>query len=263
MPPTGYNMPPAQPPKKSNRTWIACCAVLLVVALCVLVVGGYYAYRRGTNFLSHGAGNFLTEVANPSSAPGFINTAFPPSFLTTAEAITPQNFLKTVIPPSMLSTIEAITPQNLITTPTPGPVSQVTPNSSTSQPQGTGTCSYNPPAITASGVITKVTMALDTQGATKNPVNPTTVFSPSATIHAVVAIQSAPTSTSVKAVWYATSAESVDCNTKIGDPTEIVTDGTRNIDFTLAPESTWPTGSYRVEIYINNNLDQVVEYTVQ
>jgi hypothetical protein len=234
-------MPPSQPPKKSNRTWIACCAGLLVVALCILVVvavGGV----GGAGYLGHRINTFLTGVANSTNAPDFLNT---------------------VIPPSMLTTIEAITPQNFLTTPIPGAVSQETSQSPTSQPQGTGTCSYTPPAITASGLIAKVTMALDTQGANKDPVNPTTVFQPSAVIHGVVAIHNAPSNTRVKAVWYATSVESVGCNTQVGQPYELTTDGSRNVDFTLSPNSTWPTGSYRVEIYVNDSLDQVVDYTVQ
>jgi hypothetical protein len=234
MPPPGYNVPP-QPPKKSNRTWIACCAGLLVVALCVLAVGAFFAVRRGTNLLGNRFNTVLTSVANSTGVPDFLTTA---------------------IPPSVLTTIEAITPENLLTTPTPETSSQDT-------PQASGNCSYTPPAITASGLISKVTMAKATQGANKDPVNPTTVFDPTATIHAVVALEKAPTSTRVKAIWFATNAETVDCNTQVGQPYELTTDGTRNVDFTLSPNQSWPTGSYRVEIYINDNLDQVVDYTVQ
>jgi hypothetical protein len=235
MPPPGYGMPPQQPPKKSNRTWIACCAGLLVVALCVLVVGAFFALRRGTNLLGTRFNTVLTSVANSTGVPDFLGTA---------------------IPPSVLTTIEAITPENLLTTPTPASSSQNT-------PQASGNCSYTPPAITASGLISKVTMAKDTQGANKDPVNPATVFDPTATIHAVVALDKAPTNTRVKAIWFATNAVTVDCNTQVGQPYELTTDGTRNVDFTLSPNQSWPTGSYRVEIYINDNLDQVVDYTIQ
>ena len=237
MPPAGYNMPPSQPPKKSNRTWIACCAGLLIVGLCVVVVGvffGGYRYVR----------SYYDKIANSTNS---------------------QSFLDTVMPPSTLATVEALGTQVFSTT-IPGLETQVPSAPTSSVPQDTsvpGACSYTPPAITASGLVSKVTMALNTQGANKDPVNPTTTIQPSATIHAVVAIAKAPTGTKVKAIWFATSAESVDCNTQVGQPYELSTDGTRNVDFTLSPTNTWPTGSYRVEIYINGNLDQVVDYTIQ
>jgi hypothetical protein len=242
MPPAGYNRPPSQPPKKSNNTWIACCAGLLIVGLCVVVVaifGGAYARQRALAAYN--------KLANSTNS---------------------QSFLDTLMPPSTLATIEAMSTQG-ISTSIPGLTSQSTPEPTSNAPQDTsvpqvnGACSYTPPAITASGIISKVTMAEDTQGANKNPVNPTTVFQTGATIHAVVAIRNAPASTRVKAIWFATSAESVDCNTQVGQPYELTTDGSRNIDFSLSPTTTWPTGSYRVEIYVDDNLDQVVNYTVQ
>ncbi|HMD90677.1 MAG TPA: zinc ribbon domain-containing protein [Anaerolineaceae bacterium] len=243
MPPAGYNMPQSQPPKKSNNTWIACCAGLLIVGLCIVVValvgGGAYVRQRALSAYN--------RLANSTNS---------------------QSFLDTVMPPSTLATIEAMSTQ-VISTSIPGLMSQSTPEPNSSAPQDTsvpqvnGACSYTPPAITASGIISKVTMAENTQGANKDPVNPTKVFQTSATIHAVVAITNAPANTRVKAIWFATSAESVDCNTQVGQPYELTTDGSRNIDFSLAPTTTWPTGSYRVEIYVDDNLDQVVDYTVQ
>jgi hypothetical protein len=172
------------------------------------------------------------------------------------------------MPPSTLATIEAMGTQVISTSipeltskSTPVPTSNVPQD--TSVPQGNATCSYTPPSITASGLINKVTMAQDTQGANKDPVNPTTVFQPSATIHAVVAISNAPANSRFKAIWFATNVANTDCNTQVGQPYELTTDGTRNIDFILTPNSTWPTGTYRVEIYVNDSLDQVVVYTVQ
>lgn len=114
----------------------------------------------------------------------------------------------------------------------------------------------------SSGYINSVTMAQSTQGANKDPVNPTTTFAPSATFHAVVRIQNAPANTNFKATWYAVNVGTAAApNTKI-DETQVTTDGTRNIDFTLSPTTFWPAGTYRVEIFVNGVLDTVRTFTV-
>jgi hypothetical protein len=115
----------------------------------------------------------------------------------------------------------------------------------------------------SSGIIEKVTMALNTQGDAKDPVDPTTVFKPTSVIHAVLGVKDAPANTVFKAAWFATDVGNVaPCNTSI-DTSEITTDGTRNVDFYLSPSSQWPDGKYRVEISVNGKLDQIVEYTVK
>lgn len=139
------------------------------------------------------------------------------------------------------------------------PATTSAPPATSSAPQ---TCPALPPAaVTPSGVISKVTMALDAQGANKDPVNPTTLFPPNATFHAVVATQNAPANTVFTADWFATDIGAPDCNIEI-DSTDLTTDGTRNIDFTLKPKTVWPNGTYRVEISVNGVLDRVVSFTV-
>lgn len=115
----------------------------------------------------------------------------------------------------------------------------------------------------SSGLISKVTMAKDTQGDQRDPVGPTKVFTPNAIIHAVTAIQDAPADTKFTAVWYAVNVGSAaDCNTKI-DTNDLTTDGSRNIDFSLSPTKSWPSGTYRVEIFVNDQLDQFVAFSVK
>jgi hypothetical protein len=109
-----------------------------------------------------------------------------------------------------------------------------------------------------SGLISSVTMAEKTQGATKDPVNPTSVFAPNSIFHAVVSVQNAPANTKFTAVWYA-----VDAGNTLIDQTDLATDGTRNIDFTLTPTTTWSAGVYRVEIYVNGRLDTVKIFSVK
>jgi hypothetical protein len=114
-----------------------------------------------------------------------------------------------------------------------------------------------------SGIVASVTLAQDIKGDLKEPVNPTVVFKPESIFHAVTAIQNAPANSKFAATWFATDVGSAaPCNTKL-DSTEIVTNGSGNIDFTLKSAATWPTGSYRVEIMVNGVLDTVKSFTVK
>lgn len=138
-----------------------------------------------------------------------------------------------------------------VTAPTPTPVP------TRAQPTATPT-----PAARPSAFVKSVTTATEVKADTKDPVAPTNEFRPSATFHAVVAIQGAPTATKFKAMWFATDIGSAAAPNTLIDQTEITADGTRNIDFTLQPTATWPPGKYRVEILVNNVLDRVVNFTV-
>jgi hypothetical protein len=114
-----------------------------------------------------------------------------------------------------------------------------------------------------SGLIASVTMAEGTSGEERTPVNPTTTYASGATFHAVVGLVEAPANTVLRAVWYAGDTGGVaECNTEI-DSYELTTDGTRNIDFSLTPQSQWPSGSYRIEVFVNNVLDQAVYFSVK
>ncbi len=141
-------------------------------------------------------------------------------------------------------------------------------NSGTQQPSGNpaGNSETNPPSGSqpgSSGIITTVVMAQGVQGAANDPVNPTTVFSPSSRIHAVIKIKDAPANTKFAAAWYVVDVGSAEPSGTLIDSTEVTSDGTRNIDFYLTPNSTWPVGQYRVDISVNGHVDQVMYYTVQ
>jgi hypothetical protein len=121
----------------------------------------------------------------------------------------------------------------------------------------------DPPEVPSSGIITEVVMAEGTEGEELDPVNPTTVFSPDAIIHAVAKIEDAPSNTLFTAAFYVQDVgDAAEPDTLISS-SDLTADGTRNLDFTLTPTTTWPPGTYRVEISINGVLDQVVEYTVE
>ena len=119
------------------------------------------------------------------------------------------------------------------------------------------------PDVQSSGIITEVVMARDTEGIELEPVDPTTVFSPDSVIHAVVRIEDAPSNTEFAAAFYVVDVgDAAEPDTLISSNT-LTADGTRNVEFTLTPTTSWPAGTYRVEISVNGTLDQVVQYTVQ
>ncbi|MBI4785972.1 MAG: hypothetical protein HY782_02865 [Chloroflexi bacterium] len=119
------------------------------------------------------------------------------------------------------------------------------------------------PAVKPSGFITGITMALDSKGENKDPVNPTTTFSPTAVFHAIVGVKNAPARTVFKATWYAEDVGSAAAPNSEIDTTDLTTDGTRNVDFTLTPTNRWPVGTYRVEISVNGVLDSIVKFSVK
>ena len=116
---------------------------------------------------------------------------------------------------------------------------------------------------TSSGIITKVEMAKDTKGVLKEPVDLTTVFTPSSVIHAVVSIKDSPSGTKFTAEFYVVDVGSAAAPDSLITSTDLTADGTRYLDFTLTPTSSWPAGSYRVDILVNGNLDQSLPYTVE
>jgi len=107
-------------------------------------------------------------------------------------------------------------------------------------------------------------MAKDVEGDQNEPVNPTDVFAPGdKTIHAVVAIQDAPPDTQFSAAWYTVDVGQAAAPNTLIDKTEIVTDGTRNIDFSLTTEESWPAGTYRIDFSVNNEVVETAEFSVQ
>ncbi len=143
----------------------------------------------------------------------------------------------------------------------PSPTS--TPSPATPLPPPTTGAPSNPPAPQPSGVIARVTMAEDAKGELAEPVNPTTVFKPSTNFHAVVTISNAKPSTKFKAVWYTVDVGTAAPPNTLIDQAEVTTEGSRNLDFFLQPAQAWPVGAYRVEVFVNEVLDQVVIFSVK
>ena len=114
----------------------------------------------------------------------------------------------------------------------------------------------------SNSLIAQVTLAESIRGVEKDPIGKTTVFKPTSVFHAVVAIKDAPAETKFKAGWFTVDVGAAAQPNTLIDETELVASGTRNIDFSLTPTSMWPKGTYRVEISINDTLDQTLEFSV-
>lgn len=112
-------------------------------------------------------------------------------------------------------------------------------------------------------LIAGVTMARNVSGEMLDPVDPTMVFGASDTFHAVTAIEDAPEGTRFRADWYAVDVGGAAAPNTFIDGNELVAGETRNLDFSLSPSTNWPSGTYRVEIYVNDTLDRVIHFNVQ
>lgn len=113
-------------------------------------------------------------------------------------------------------------------------------------------CSFN--ASTAN--IPEAYMATDDSGA-----NQTTVFAQDQGFYAIVVLKNAPDDTSVKAVWTAVDVADTDPNLLIDEFS--ITTGDATIPFSLVNDNLWPIGSYKVDIYLNDELNQTLEFEVQ
>jgi hypothetical protein len=102
-------------------------------------------------------------------------------------------------------------------------------------------CSFN--ASTAN--ISSAKMARDQDGK-----QPTETFSPDEPFYCIVELSNAPDDTEVRAVWIAVKAEGADPNTKIDEAK--TTSGSGQLQFNLSNDGPWPTGEYKVDLYLNN-----------
>ena len=91
--------------------------------------------------------------------------------------------------------------------------------------------------------------------------DPTTVFAQDETFYCVVDLANAPDDTTVKASWVAIDAEGAEPNTFI-DEAELTT-GSNSLHFELSNSGLWPVGTYKVDLYLNEELDQTLEFEVR
>jgi hypothetical protein len=89
----------------------------------------------------------------------------------------------------------------------------------------------------------------------------TTVFTQDQVFYCIVELANAPDDTTVKAVWTAVDVEDTEPNFII-DQAE-VTSGDGQVTFDLSNNLLWPTGQYKVELYLNDELEKTLEFEVR
>ncbi len=108
--------------------------------------------------------------------------------------------------------------------------------------------------------LTNLRMAFDQDGE-----NPTTTFASTDVFYAVADLANAPQGTNVEAKWTAVNAADTEPNLEFQTQTLDITEETftGTIYFQLSNDDGWPTGQYKVDLYLNGNLAQSAEFSVQ
>ncbi|HRO24799.1 MAG TPA: serine protease, partial [Promineifilum sp.] len=104
--------------------------------------------------------------------------------------------------------------------------------------------------------VKSATLARDANGT-----QPTTTFEPSDTFYLIVDLANAPDDTTVKAIWYAADVGSAAAPNTLIDQASL-TSGSSVLTFNLSPESAWVPGTYKVELYLNDELNQTLNFSV-
>lgn len=89
----------------------------------------------------------------------------------------------------------------------------------------------------------------------------TTVFTPEETFYCLVDLANAPDDTTLKAIWTAVQTDGSEPDTFIYESE--ITRGSGSIYFELSSSIPWPKGTYKVDIYLNGELDRTIEFEVQ
>ncbi len=113
--------------------------------------------------------------------------------------------------------------------------------------------------------IEKVTLVRDAG----DKFEPVESFKPGDTFGVLVKLSEPKNGTRVKAIWTAVNADGLK-DKKIFEKEVTITPETikgvkepDRIDFTLSHNNPYPAGDYKVDIYLNGELDQTVEFTIE
>jgi len=99
-------------------------------------------------------------------------------------------------------------------------------------------------------------MAQDYEGTQR-----TTTFGQGDVFYCIVDLKNAPDDTTVKASWTAVEVEGVNPNTFIDEAS--LTSSSGSLHFELSNNSLWPNGRYKVDLYLNDELDRTLEFEVR
>jgi hypothetical protein len=89
----------------------------------------------------------------------------------------------------------------------------------------------------------------------------TSVYGQDAVFYAQVDLQNAPDDTVIKAVWSVVDAQDTDPGLVVNE-TEYTT-GSGIVYFTLSNNDLWPIGTYKVDLYLDGELVNTINFSVQ
>lgn len=96
------------------------------------------------------------------------------------------------------------------------------------------------------------------------PGDTATSFNPSDKIvHCVVTMKEALPGTKLKFRWYAVNAKGLPKNQAFKDVDYTTGASEKVVHAQLTTKQDWPTGDYKVEVYVNGALDRTIEYSVE
>lgn len=104
--------------------------------------------------------------------------------------------------------------------------------------------------------IAEAWMSTDADGA-----NRTTVYTQDATFYAQADLRNAPDGTLIKGVWTAVDVQDTEPNLVLSEA-ELET-GSGTVTFDLTNDSLWPTGTYKIDLYLDSTLTTTVQFEVQ
>jgi hypothetical protein len=113
-------------------------------------------------------------------------------------------------------------------------------------------CSFN----LSTANITQAILAKDSAGN-----QPATTFAQDEAFYCIVELANAPDDTLIKAVWTAVEADGVEPDYIVGE--NELTSGDGTLYFDLTNDKLWPTGKYKLDLYLNDKLARTLEFQVE
>ncbi|MFO8144021.1 MAG: hypothetical protein R6T78_05055 [Dehalococcoidales bacterium] len=113
--------------------------------------------------------------------------------------------------------------------------------------------------------LSNATMCNSVDASTREPIEPTNVFSPDTPeIYCSVKLSNIPTSSEISAHWIYVQGELENLSNFLIDETSITTSGTRYLSFSeTKPENGWPTGDYQVKLYLDGEEKTSATFKVE
>lgn len=180
----------------------------------------------------------------------------------------PKSSLDLIFPTRTRASASAISTLALYTTPLyatpPTARSTATRLAITNTPRATKPLTPTATTVLGANIVQDVALTRRIYPGGQMPAFRTQAFEPTDEyLYAVVHLEKVPRLPSLKAVWYAVSVAGRAPNIKIKETVspEQTSQGSTQV-FHIGPQAVWPTGTYAVEIYVNDELARRTDFSV-